>query len=95
MDQQLGVMGTPGVGFFMLLIIGGIAGWIAEKVTKSDHGLLTNILVGIAGSFVGTQLAGLLNISVSGFLVRLLVASAGAILVLWGWQALQKSRQGN
>ena len=92
MDQQLGVMGTPGVGFIMLLIIGGIAGWIAEKVTKSDHGLLTNILVGIAGSFVGSALAQVLSIPISGFLVRLLVASAGAIVVLYGWQAI-KGRQ--
>ncbi len=90
MDQPLGVLGTPGVGFFMLLIIGGIAGWIAEKVTKSDHGLLTNIIVGIAGSFIGTQLAEVLNIAVRGaFLPRLLVATAGAIILLWVWQMIR------
>jgi len=43
----------PGVGFFGMLIIGIIAGWIAEKITASDHCLLTNLLVGAAGSFVG------------------------------------------
>ena len=47
----------PGVGFFGMLIIGILAGYIAEKVTSSDHGLLTNLLVGIAGSFVGGTLA--------------------------------------
>ena len=36
-----------------MLLIGAIAGWIAEKVTQSDHSIFTNILVGIAGSFVG------------------------------------------
>jgi len=30
-----------GVGFIGMLIIGIIAGYIAEKVTASDHGLLT------------------------------------------------------
>ena len=40
----------PGVGFFGMLIIGILAGYIAEKVTASDHGLLTHLLVGIAGS---------------------------------------------
>ena len=34
----------PGVGFFGMLIIGILAGYIAEKVTSSDHGLLTNLL---------------------------------------------------
>ena len=28
-----------GVGFFGTILIGGIAGWIAEKVTRSDMGL--------------------------------------------------------
>ena len=45
-----------GVGFFGTLFIGAIAGWIAEKLTKSSHGLLTNIVIGIAGAFVGGSL---------------------------------------
>lgn len=50
-----GLLSMPGVGFFGMLIIGIIAGYIAEKVTASDQGLLTNLLVGIAGSFVGLR----------------------------------------
>jgi uncharacterized membrane protein YeaQ/YmgE (transglycosylase-associated protein family) len=46
-------LGQPGVGLFMMIIIGAIAGWIAEKITASDHGIFTNILVGICGAFVG------------------------------------------
>jgi len=55
-----------------MLVIGAIAGWIAEKVTQSDHSIFTNILVGIAGSFVGGVLASILNISVFGFFRTLL-----------------------
>jgi uncharacterized membrane protein YeaQ/YmgE (transglycosylase-associated protein family) len=40
-------------------------------------------LVGIAGSFVGGTLAGLLGIQYQGFLGSLVVAIAGAILILW------------
>ncbi|ATU91651.1 GlsB/YeaQ/YmgE family stress response membrane protein [Phyllobacterium zundukense] len=83
MDQPVGIMGMPGVGFFGMLVIGFIAGYIAEKAMKRDHGLLTNILVGIAGSFVGGTLAGLLNFNFYGFLGNLIVATAGAILILW------------
>ncbi len=83
MEEQLT---TAGVGFLGMLIIGIVAGWIAEKVTASDHGLLTNLLVGIAGSFVGGWLAQLMNFQFEGWLGTLLVAAVGAVLVLWLWR---------
>ncbi len=83
MDQPVGIMGMPGVGFFGMLVIGFIAGYIAERAMNRDHGLFTNILVGIAGSFVGGTLAGLLNFQFYGFLGNLIVATAGALLILW------------
>ena len=83
MDQSLAFLATPGVGFFGLLIIGFLAGWIAERAMNRNHGLLTNILVGIAGSFVGGTLAGILNIQYFGFLSNLLVAVVGAVVILW------------
>ena len=67
MNQMQGILGNPGVGFFSLLLIGIIAGWIAEKVTESDHGILTNMLIGICGAFVGSKLAEVLEIQVFGF----------------------------
>lgn len=73
----------PGVGFFGLLLIGVLAGYVAEKAMKRNHGLFTNMLVGIAGSFVGGALAGVLNINYYGFAGNLIVAIAGAILILW------------
>ncbi len=83
MDQPVGIMGMPGVGFFGMLLIGFLAGYIAEKATNRNHGLLTNILVGIAGSFVGGTLAGLLDFNFYGFFGNLIIATVGAILILW------------
>lgn len=88
-DQAHGLLSMPGVGFFGMLIIGILAGYIAEKVTASDHGLLTNLLVGIAGSFVGGTLAGLLNIDFQGWLGNLILAAIGAILLLWVWRSFR------
>jgi uncharacterized membrane protein YeaQ/YmgE (transglycosylase-associated protein family) len=85
-SEAQGLLSMPGVGFFGMLIIGILAGYIAEKVTASDHGLLTNLLVGIAGSFVGGSLAGLLDIEFYGWLGNLLVATIGAVLLLWIWR---------
>ena len=83
MDQGVGIMGMPGVGFFGMLLIGLLAGYVAEKAMNRDHGLLTNILVGIAGSFVGGTLASLLNVNYQGFLGNLIVAVVGAVVILW------------
>jgi len=83
MDQSYGILGMEGVGFFGMLLIGFLAGYVAERTMNRDHGLFTNILVGIAGSFVGGTLAGLLNIQYYGFLGNLVVAIAGAVLILF------------
>jgi uncharacterized membrane protein YeaQ/YmgE (transglycosylase-associated protein family) len=89
MEPTSGILGMPGVGFFGMLLIGFLAGYVAERTMNRDHGVLTNILVGIAGSFVGGTLAGLLNIVFYGFLGNLVVAIAGAIIVLWIWGRAQ------
>lgn len=83
------IFAMPEVGFFGMLVIGILAGYIAEKVTRSDHGLFTNLLVGIAGAFVGGTLANVLGIQYYGFLGSLVVASLGAILVLWVWRSVR------
>lgn len=83
MEQSYGILGMPGVGFFGMLLVGFFAGYVAERTMNRDHGFLTNILVGIAGSFVGGTLAGLLGINYYGFLGNLIVAIAGALILLW------------
>ena len=89
MNNAQTLFSMPGVGFIGMLIIGILAGYIAEKVTSSDHGLLTNLLVGIVGSFVGGTLANVLNIAFYGWLGNLIVATIGAILLLWIWQSIR------
>jgi uncharacterized membrane protein YeaQ/YmgE (transglycosylase-associated protein family) len=91
MEQSVGIMGMPGVGFFGMLLIGFLAGYVAEKAMNRDHGLFTNILVGIAGSFVGGTLAGVLDVNYHGFLGNLIVAIAGALLLLWIFGRAKKS----
>ncbi len=87
--ESYAFLNQPSVGFFSMLIIGLIAGWVAERVTDSNHGLLTNLVVGIIGAFVGGWLAGLLNVPVFGFFRTLIAAIVGAIILLWGWRAIR------
>jgi uncharacterized membrane protein YeaQ/YmgE (transglycosylase-associated protein family) len=92
MNDAQAFLSQPGVGFFALLVIGTIAGWIAERVTSSDHGIFTNILVGICGAFVGAKLAEVAQITVFGFWRTLISASIGAVLILFAWRLLRGSK---
>lgn len=71
-----------GVGIIGAIIIGILAGWIAEQVLKRKHGLLMNLVVGIAGALLGGFLAGMLGIGFGGFIGSLIVSTLGAILLL-------------
>jgi len=78
------------MGFITALIIGGIVGWLASMVMKTNAqmGLIANILVGIVGSSLGFWLAGLLGIAPSAGLLRFVVAIIGAALLIFILQKL-------
>jgi uncharacterized membrane protein YeaQ/YmgE (transglycosylase-associated protein family) len=78
-----------GFGWIMTIIIGALAGWIAEKVMKFDTGLVMNMVLGIAGALLGNFALGLLNIGLAGILGQLIVAVAGACVLIMVYRALQ------
>lgn len=88
MNEPMAVMGTPGIGFFSLIIIGGLAGWIAGMAMGIRHGILTNILIGIAGSWLGSEIAHLLHYAVAGSMGHFLAALVGSVVVLVIWQVI-------
>lgn len=71
-----------GVGIIGAIIIGILAGWIAEQIMKRNHGLLTNLIVGVIGSFLGAFVASMLGIGFGGFIGSLVISTIGAILLL-------------
>lgn len=93
MHNQVGLLGTPGVGLVGLIIIGGFAGWIGGKIVGFRNGLLTNILVGICGSALGFKLAEIADVAVMGRMGHFIAALVGSIVILFIWQALTRNRQ--
>ena len=44
--------------FIIWLIVGGVIGWLASLIMKTDaqQGILLNVVVGIVGAFIGGRL---------------------------------------
>jgi uncharacterized membrane protein YeaQ/YmgE (transglycosylase-associated protein family) len=73
------------MNWIISIIIGGIIGWLASIVMKTDAqmGLIANILIGIVGSALGYWLAGILGIAPAGGVLGFLVGVAGAVLLIF------------
>jgi len=78
------------MGFILSLIVGGIVGWLASMLMKTNAqmGLVANVLVGVVGSMLGFWLAGLVGFAACGTVARLLVSIAGAALLIFVLQKL-------
>ncbi|SCW89416.1 Uncharacterized membrane protein YeaQ/YmgE, transglycosylase-associated protein family [Rhizobium mongolense subsp. loessense] len=76
-------MEGEGVGWISAIIIGGIAGWLAEKFMHSNMGLLMNIVLGIVGAIVANFILGVLNIQpLAGWLGYLITGFVGACILI-------------
>ena len=73
------------MSWIISLIIGGIVGWLASIVMKTNAqmGWIANVLVGVVGSMLGYWIAGLLGIAPTGGILRFLVAIGGAVLLIF------------
>jgi uncharacterized membrane protein YeaQ/YmgE (transglycosylase-associated protein family) len=72
------------------LIVGGIVGWLASMVMKTNAqmGIIANVIVGIIGSALGFWLAGILGLGASGAVAQWLVSIAGAAILIFILKAL-------
>lgn len=76
------------MGFILWLIVGGIVGWLASLVMRTDgqQGILLNIVVGIVGAFLGgwliSPLVGVGTINQGISIGSLVVSLIGAIILL-------------
>jgi uncharacterized membrane protein YeaQ/YmgE (transglycosylase-associated protein family) len=72
------------MGWIVTLVIGGIVGWLASIVMKTNAqmGIIANVLVGVVGSMLGSWIAGLLGLAPTGGILRFVVAIVGAMLLI-------------
>lgn len=80
-------------GILTLLVVGGIAGWLASVLKRSRRtSLLANVVLGVLGALLGGFVIELLGgAGVTGFnLWSLFVATAGAVALISLMQALRR-----
>ena len=69
------------------IILGGVAGWIASIIMKTDRaqGTISDIIVGILGALIGGFIMNFFGQSgVTGFnFYSLIVAIIGAVVLIW------------
>ncbi|NKN37753.1 GlsB/YeaQ/YmgE family stress response membrane protein [Agrobacterium sp. a22-2] len=72
------------IGWFLTIIVGGLAGWLAGKFMNVRFGILMNILIGIVGAVVASAIFRRLGIGVEGdWLGYLITSFVGASILLF------------
>jgi len=70
--------------WIVTLIIGGLVGWLASLVMKTNAqmGIIANIIVGIIGSLLGFWIAGQLGLMTGGAVMGWIIAVCGAAILI-------------
>ena len=80
------------MNILLWVILGAVAGWIADMIMKSDHGVIEDIILGVVGAFVGGFILNFLGQSgVTGFnIYSLIVAVIGAVVLIFLGRLIHK-----
>ena len=70
-------------GFLYWILIGLVAGWLAGKIARGrGFGCITDIILGLVGSFIGGWVFVKLGIFGGGFWYSLAAATLGAVILV-------------
>jgi uncharacterized membrane protein YeaQ/YmgE (transglycosylase-associated protein family) len=83
------------MGIISWIVLGAIAGFLANMIVGGREGLIGTIILGIVGAVIGGYIAAsvfhkgdVTDVNVESIVIAVL----GAILVLFVWRALTRSR---
>jgi uncharacterized membrane protein YeaQ/YmgE (transglycosylase-associated protein family) len=83
------------MGIISWIVLGAIAGFLANLIVGGREGLIGTIILGIVGAVVGGYLAASVfhKGDVTGVNIEsIVIAVVGAIIVLFVWRALTRNR---
>lgn len=76
------------MNFLIWLIVGGIVGWLASLIMRTDEqqGILLNVVIGVVGAFISgwviSPIVGVTTINEGISIPSVLVSLAGAVVLL-------------
>jgi len=81
------------VGWIAAIIIGGVAGWLAEQFMKSEMGILMNSVLGIVGAAVAGAILSFFGVHLGGWIGYLIAGFICAVLLIWIARAVMATRR--
>ena len=74
------------MSLIIFLIVGAIAGYLANRIMGGKDDLVFSLIIGVVGAVVGGFLAGLVGIVAFGLIGQVIIATLGAILCIFLWR---------
>ncbi len=71
------------MSFIAAIIIGAISGWLAGKLMGSDHSLIVNIILGLAGGALGGWLGSKIGVGAKGWIGSICISVVGTCILIW------------
>ena len=81
-----------GLGLITFLVVGLIAGYVANALHGRRERLVQSLVTGVAGAFVGGALFWVLGLRATGFVGALVIATVGAVVLLFLLDRYGRSR---
>ncbi|WP_336279496.1 GlsB/YeaQ/YmgE family stress response membrane protein [Bartonella sp. CB175] len=78
------------LGWITAIIVGGLAGWAAQYVMKSQTKILLDVVLGVIGSALANFLLGFFGINFSGLVGYLIAGFIGACILIWIGRRINK-----
>jgi len=86
-------MHMSGESLLVIVVVGVVAGWLAGQIVRgTGFGLVRDLLIGIAGAFIGSWLLPQLNVHIgAGIAAAIANATIGAMILLFLVRAVRGS----
>ncbi len=77
------------IGWIGAIIVGGLAGWLAEMFMKTGTGIFMNIILGIVGAALANFLLSFFGVALGGWVGYLIAGFVGACILIFVWRAIR------
>ena len=85
-DPEYAAVASEGLGRsrapVLVIVIGLLAGWLAERFTRSNHGLLTNLVLGVVGAVAFGWVVRHFGFFPHGWLDNIVGGTIGAVVLI-------------